>query len=296
MSLLQPFLARVRARVETALDERLPVVIDAPTALHAAMRYATLDGGKRLRAALVYAVGEALGAPDELLDVPACALELVHAYSLVHDDLPAMDDDDLRRGRPTLHKAFDEATAILAGDALHTLAFELLAHDPTLAVAPAVRLKMLAILAQASGSQGMAGGQAIDLAAVGHTLTLAQLEDMHARKTGALIRAAVTIGALAASSPPSLLTHLDDYATHIGLAFQIVDDILDVEGDTATLGKPQGSDQERAKPTYPAILGLERAKLLAREHHASALESLAPLGDNGFLLREIADFVIARTH
>jgi len=296
LSLLQPFLTRVRARVETALDARLPPATVAPTTLHAAMRYATLNGGKRLRAALVYAVGEALGAPDDRLDVPACALELVHAYSLVHDDLPAMDDDDLRRGRPTVHKAFDEAIAILAGDALHTLAFELLADDPALAIAPADRLKMLAILAQAGGSQGMAGGQAIDLAAVGRHLTLAQLEDMHARKTGALIRAAVVLGALAASPGPSLLPHLDEYARHLGLAFQIVDDILDIEGDTDTLGKPQGSDQERAKPTYPAIVGLERAKSLAREHHASALESLAPLGDNGRLLREIADFVIARTH
>jgi len=296
LSLLEPFLTRVRARVEAALDARLPTATVAPTTLHAAMRYATLDGGKRLRAALVYAVGEALGAPDEPLDVPACALELVHAYSLVHDDLPAMDDDDLRRGRPTVHKAFDEATAILTGDALHTLAFELLVNDPSLTIPPADRLKMLAILAQASGSQGMAGGQAIDLAAVGSTLTLIQLEDMHARKTGALIRAAVALGALTASPPPSLLPPLDEYARHLGLAFQIVDDILDVEGDTATLGKPQGSDQERAKPTYPAILGLERAKALAREHHASALESLAPLGDNDRLLREIADFVIARTH
>ena len=296
MSLLQPFLTRVRARVETALDARLPAATVAPTTLHVAMRYATLDGGKRLRAALVYAVGEALGAPDELLDTPACALEMVHAYSLVHDDLPAMDDDDLRRGRPTTHKAFDEATAILAGDALQTLAFELLAVDSTQAIPADNRLKMLAILAQAGGSQGMAGGQAIDLAAVGRTLSLAQLEDMHARKTGALIRAAVALGALAANPAPSLLSCLDEYARHLGLAFQIVDDILDVEGDTSTLGKPQGSDQERAKPTYPTILGLERAKTLAREHHAAALESLAPLGDNGRLLREIADFVIARTH
>jgi len=260
------------------------------------MRYATLDGGKRLRAALVYATGSALGTAEETLDVPACALELIHAYSLVHDDLPSMDNDDLRRGRPTVHKAFDEATALLVGDALQTLAFELLAHDPTLDVAPTIRLCMIATLSQASGSTGMAGGQAIDLASVGRRLTLAELQDMHARKTGALIRAAVALGALAADPPSPVLSALDAFSGHLGLAFQIVDDILDVEGDTATLGKPQGSDQERSKPTYPALLGLERARTLAREHHATALESLAPLGDNAGLLREIADFVVHRTH
>ena len=294
--MLEPFLTRTRARVEAALDARLPAAEAAPIHLHAAMRYATLGGGKRLRAGLCYAAGEALGAADTVLDVPACALELIHAYSLVHDDLPAMDDDDLRRGRPTLHRAFDEATAILAGDALHTLAFELLASDPALDVPAARRLAMLARLAEAAGSVGMAGGQAIDLAAVGQTLTLTQLEDMHARKTGALIRAAVVLGALAADSRPDALVKLDDYARHIGLSFQIVDDILDIEGDTATLGKPQGSDQQRQKPTYPALLGLDRARRLAAEHHAAALESLGFLGDNAQLLREIADFVIRRTH
>jgi len=293
---LQSYLTRIRARVEEALDRRLPAATVAPHALHAAMRDATLDAGKRLRAALVYAVGESLGATAETLDVPACAIELIHAYSLVHDDLPSMDNDDLRRGRPTVHKAFDEATALLVGDALQTLAFELLASDPALGVDPSVRLNMLTILARASGSLGMAGGQAIDLAAVGRTLTLTELQDMHARKTSALIRASVTLGALPAGPGPGLLARLDAYAEHAGLAFQIVDDILDVEGDTATLGKPQGSDQERAKPTYPALLGLERSRALVREHHAAALESLASLGDNVRLLREIADFVIHRTH
>jgi len=293
---LAEFLARARTQVEAALDARLPPASATPGRLHTAMRYATLDGGKRLRAALVYATGEALGARTELLDVPACALELIHAYSLVHDDLPAMDDDDLRRGKPTCHKAFDEATAILVGDALHTLAFELLAADPELTAPADRRLAMIARLAAAAGSAGMAGGQAIDLAATGRVLTLAELEAMHARKTGALIRAAVALGALTANADPGLLARLDDYARHIGLAFQIVDDILDIEGDTATLGKPQGSDAERAKPTYPAILGLEQAKTLARECHAAALESLSPLEDNGRLLCEIADFIIYRTH
>jgi len=297
MKRLPEFLARVRARIETALDQRLPSADTEPRRLHAAMRYVTLGGGKRLRAALVIATGEALGAQPAALDVPACALELVHAYSLVHDDLPAMDNDDLRRGKPTCHKAFDEATAILAGDALQTLAFELLARDPVLAVEPVQRLAMLIQLAQAAGSAGMAGGQAIDLDAVGKPLTLAGLEDMHARKTGALIRAAVALGALSVpNSDTARLAQLDTYARAIGLAFQITDDILDVESDTATLGKPQGSDQKHAKPTYPALLGLERARALARKQHALALESLQSLGDNGRLLGEIADFVLDRTH
>jgi farnesyl diphosphate synthase len=297
MKRLPEFLARVRARIETVLDQRLPSADTEPRRLHAAMRYVTLGGGKRLRAALVIATGEALGAQPAALDVPACALELVHAYSLVHDDLPAMDNDDLRRGKPTCHKAFDEATAILAGDALQTLAFELLARDPVLAVEPVQRLAMLIQLAQAAGSAGMAGGQAIDLDAVGKPLTLAGLEDMHARKTGALIRAAVALGALSAPNiDTARLAQLDTYARAIGLAFQITDDILDVESDTATLGKPQGSDQKHAKPTYPALLGLERARALARKQHALALESLQSLGDNGRLLGEIADFVLDRTH
>jgi farnesyl diphosphate synthase len=293
---LPEYLNRVRARTEAALEARLPRADAEPHALHAAMRYATLNGGKRLRAALVYATGEALGARTELLDVPACALELIHAYSLVHDDLPAMDNDDLRRGKPTVHKAFDEATAILAGDALQTLAFEILAHDPALAVAPAQQLAMIAELARASGSLGMAGGQAIDLGAVGSALTLDQLEAMHARKTGALICAAVALGALTANAEAATRVRLDDYARAIGLAFQIVDDVLDVESDTATLGKPQGSDAERAKPTYPALLGLDEAKKLAADCHRRALESLVPLGDNGAILRAIADFIIQRRH
>jgi farnesyl diphosphate synthase len=296
LSSLDSFLADVRARAERALDARLPATSVEPQRLHAAMRYATLDGGKRLRAALVHATGTAFGAGPDALDVPACAIELIHAYSLIHDDLPAMDDDDLRRGKPTVHKAFDEATAILAGDALQALAFELLAHDPALAVSAEIRIEMIATLATAAGAQGMAGGQAIDLAATGRRLDLAALQDMHARKTGALIRASVTLGALAAEVEPGTRRRLDDYARHLGLAFQIVDDVLDVEGDTATLGKPQGSDQASAKATYPALLGLDRAKELAREHQGAALESLAPLGDNVRLLRELAGFVVDRSH
>ena len=293
---LPEFLKRVRARTEAALDTRLPRTGHAPPFLHAAMRYAVLDGGKRLRAALVYATGEALGANDDLLDVPACAIELIHAYSLVHDDLPAMDNDDLRRGKPTVHKAFDEATAILAGDALQTLAFEILAHDPALTITLAQRLTLITELARASGSLGMAGGQAIDLGSVGSALTLEQLEAMHTKKTGALIRAAVALGAITGNADPTTRKQLDDYAQALGLAFQIVDDILDVESDTATLGKPQGSDAERAKPTYPSLLGLAQAKALAADCHRRALESLTSLGDNGHTLRAIADFVIQRRH
>ena len=291
------FLARIRARIEQALDQRLPAPTRAPQRLHAAMRHATLGGGKRLRAALVYATGEAFRAPQEVLDVPACALELMHAYSLAHDDLPAMDNDDLRRGKPTVHKAFDDATAILAGDALQALAFELLASDAALAINPARRLSMIARLGAAAGSAGMAGGQAVDLDAVGKQLSLAELEAMHHAKTGALISAAVALGALSAEDTGvAQLAALDAYARAIGLAFQIADDILDVEGAAATLGKTPGRDQILAKPTYPALLGMDRARLLAREQHTIALESLSPLGDNVRLLSDIADFILDRTH
>ncbi len=290
-------LARYRLRVERALDECLPAATVEPARLHAAMRYAVLDGGKRLRACLTYAAGAALGVADAALDAPAGAVELLHAYSLVHDDLPAMDNDELRRGKPTCHRAFDEATALLVGDALQALAFERLATHPGLTVGPARRLEMIARLAQAAGSRGMAGGQAIDLAAVGRTLSPGTLQDMHERKTGALIRATVALGALACEDlDRAVLDDLDRYARAVGLAFQIVDDILDVEGDTATLGKPRGSDAARGKPTYPAALGLDQARALARAQHAQALASLQALGDNARFLREIADFVIERTH
>ena len=286
-------LQRYRERVETALAQTLPPENRAPARLHAALRYATLNGGKRLRACLVYASGAALGGDLAMFNAPAVAVELIHAYSLVHDDLPCMDNDDLRRGQPTCHKAFDEATALLVGDALQPLAFEVLASAPQ---PPEVRVQMMATLAHAAGSAGMAGGQAIDLAAVGRQLTLAELEQMHALKTGALIRAAVRLGALAADADGAALTALDEYAATLGLAFQIVDDVLDVEGDTRTLGKAAGADAARNKPTYPALLGLTGAKEKAAALHAHALESLAVFGDNAQVLAHIADFIVQRRH
>ncbi len=282
-------------RAEEALDCWLPPETVQPRRLHKAMRYAVLGDGKRVRPILVYATGYVLGTNKRALDGPACAVELVHAYSLVHDDLPSMDNDDLRRGRPTCHRAFDEATAILAGDALQALAFHVLAHDPRITTGPKQRLEMINALAQACGSRGMAGGQAIDLEAVGRELTLAELENMHIRKTGALIRASVKLGAL--SKPEiesSLLARLDRYAKCIGLAFQVQDDILDVETPTDTLGKPQGSDLARNKPTYPNLLGLEGAKQVAADLHREAIESLANLGQAAEPLRWIADYIIQR--
>ncbi|OGI44895.1 MAG: geranyl transferase [Candidatus Muproteobacteria bacterium RBG_16_64_11] len=297
MNRFEQTLARYRQRVERALDRCLPPADTPPARLHTAMRYACLAGGKRLRASLVYATGESLGVPIEALDAPACAVECLHAYSLVHDDLPTMDNDDLRRGKPTCHKAFDEATALLVGDALQSLAFEILANDTGTGAAPARRLQMIAQLAHAAGSKGMAGGQAIDLASVGKTLTAAELEAMHLRKTGALITAAVRLGALAhAATPDATLERLADYGRCLGLAVQITDDILDIEADTATLGKPQGSDAARAKPTYPAILGLEAAKSAGRDLHRQALASLGGLGDNMRFLADIADYIIERRH
>ena len=296
MSFLHDFLPSSQVRVEQALDRHLPSVQTEPQRLHEAMRYAVVSGGKRLRAALVYATGETLGAKPEQLDAPASALELIHAYSLIHDDLPAMDNDDLRRGKPSCHRAFDEATALLAGDALQTRAFEILANAADPSISAQRRLDMVARLAAAAGSLGMAGGQAIDLQAVGRTLDLAELENMHARKTGALFRAAVALGALSAPRvSDTTLAALDRYAACIGLAFQITDDILDVEASTATLGKPQGSDQRRKKPTYSAILGIERARVLARTQYEEALASLAGLGDNMQLLMEIAGYIQDRT-
>jgi farnesyl diphosphate synthase len=286
-----------QARAAWALDQRLPAVDLHPGALHRAMRYAVLGGGKRIRPVLVYLSGATVGAKPEALDGPACAVEFIHAYSLIHDDLPAMDDDDLRHGQPTCHKTFGEALAILAGDALQALAFQVLSQDAAMVVDPAIRLRMLAVLAQAAGSRGMAGGQAIDLAAVGQTLTLAELEDMHIHKTGALIRASVLLGAL--SQPmiePAVLERLDHYAKCIGLAFQIRDDILDVIGDAATLGKHTGADRALAKPTYPALLGLEGAREHARMLHAEALASLQPLGAEAEPLRWIASYVVERAY
>jgi farnesyl diphosphate synthase len=284
-----------RERVDRSLDQWLPEETTLPFDLHRAMRYAVFNGGKRVRPVLVYAGGQAVDAPTEYLDGPACAVELIHAYSLVHDDLPAMDNDDLRRGQPTCHKVFGDALAILAGDAMQALAFHILVHGA--GPDAARRVEMVEALSHAAGSRGMAGGQAIDMAAVGKELTVAELENMHIHKTGALIRASVQLGALCA---PELdrdrLRQLDHYAKCIGLAFQIQDDILDEEGDTATLGKTQGADRERNKPTYPALLGIEGSRSLAHELLDDALHSLDGFDEAATPLRDIARYVIERTH
>ena len=291
----QHLLQSYQARVEQALEHWLPAASIIPQRLHTAMRYSTLEGGKRIRPALVYATGEALNVPMNQLDGPACAVELIHVYSLIHDDLPAMDDDALRRGKPTCHIAFDEATAILAGDALQALAFHILSKDPNMIGQADSRLKMIEHLAQCSGSRGMAGGQAIDMDAVGKPLNLAELENMHIHKTGALIRASVSLGAL--SSPAvdiAVLEQLDHFAMHMGLAFQIRDDILDIESDTETLGKPNGADKQRNKPTYPAILGMKEAKAMAETHFQEAMNSLDVLGTKAGTLRWLARYIVER--
>jgi farnesyl diphosphate synthase len=281
--------------VEATLERWLPPATTQPERLHGAMRYATLGEGKRVRPILVYATGKALGVQPQLLDGPACAVELIHAYSLVHDDLPAMDDDDLRRGQPTCHKAFDEATAILAGDALQTLAFKVLARDPRLEVDNGIRLQMIDTLALASGSRGMAGGQAIDLESVGKELDVVQLENMHIHKTGALIRASVRLGALACpEADPVKVEGLDRYAKCIGLAFQVRDDILDIEGDPETTGKARGMDQAKSKPTYPALLGLEESREKAQLLCQEALNSIDALGQDAEPLRWLADYIVDR--
>ncbi len=292
---LKRYLAICQERVDSALEVQLPADSIQPQQLHKAMRYATLNGGKRVRPMLVYAAAEALGVAPEQLDGPACAVELIHAYSLIHDDLPAMDDDDLRRGRPTCHKAFDEATAILAGDALQTLAFKVLSQESASPFIPEVRLQMVETLAYASGSRGMAGGQALDLAAVGQEIDLAQLENMHIHKTGALIHASVKLGCLAAGDrDPEQGQQLEHYAKCIGLAFQVQDDILDVEGDTATLGKTQGKDEANGKPTYPSLIGIKSAKELAQSLRQDALDSLSSFDRRADPLRWLADYIVNR--
>ncbi len=296
-----PALGYAQQRIEQVLTAWLPGANHSPEKLHAAMRYSALGGGKRLRPALVYATGRMLGVPEEWLDVPAAAVELVHVYSLVHDDLPAMDDDDLRRGRPTCHKAFDEATALLAGDALQTLAFECLAHHGPTALPASARLAMVRCLAVAAGSAGMAGGQAIDLAAVGRKLDAAEVEQMHRLKTGALLTCSIELAAYAAASLAPGLAHgaaanLRTFGDQLGLAFQIVDDLLDVEGDPALLGKATGADAARDKPTYPAAVGVAAAKAKAAELTAAALEALHPFGAAGAELAGLARFVIQRAY
>jgi len=261
------------------------------------MRYSVMNGGKRVRPLLAYAACEALGAPAEQANGAACAVELIHAYSLVHDDLPAMDDDDLRRGQPTTHKAFDEACAILAGDGLQSLAFSALL-DPRLSPQPdSIRLAMVQALAKAAGPAGMVGGQAIDLGSVGLKLDQQALEFMHRHKTGALIEASVRLGALASGrAEQAQLDALQTYAQAIGLAFQVQDDILDVESDTATLGKRQGADIARDKPTYPALLGLETAKAYANELRDQALDAVQGLGEHAEPLRALARYIVERRH
>lgn len=284
-----------QSRVERALDKSLPGAEQEPSTLHQAMRYAVLGSGKRIRPVLVYACGETLGVSLDILDTPAVAVELIHAYSLIHDDLPAMDNDDLRRGKPTCHRAFDEATAILAGDAIQALAFQVLAGDNGNGLSNGQRIRMIDVLATASGSRGMAGGQAIDLAAVGKALSLAELENMHNHKTGALIRASIELGALCHPHiQQDEINRLSAYARDIGLAFQVQDDILDIEAETEVMGKPQGSDIERNKPTYPNLLGLDGAKRIAAELHTRALASLVEFGDDAEILRQIADYIIKR--
>ena len=286
-----------QSHMEQALAARLPPADSVPARLHQAMHYSVLGGGKRIRPALVFATARTLGLSDVQVEAIACAIEFVHVYSLVHDDLPAMDNDDLRRGRPTCHKAFDEATAILTGDALQSLAFQVLAFDPTLTAAPAMRLQLIALLGAASGTSGMAGGQAIDLAAQGQRLDIGQVEDMHARKTGALIRASVM---MPATCLPGLDRRLYDalagFVAPIGLAFQIQDDLLDVLGDAVTLGKAAGADSERAKPTHPAVLGVPASQERVRLLHEQALASLTPFAERADALRAIAAWLLARSY
>jgi geranylgeranyl pyrophosphate synthase len=293
--IFQSRLDAYQKRVNAALDKYLPSDDPPEHNLAEAIRYSVIGGGKRIRPAMVYAAGEAMGVSTDLLDIPACAVEMIHAYSLIHDDLPAMDNDDLRRGRPTCHKAFDEATAILAGDALQALAYEILAKDDHKELTPEHRITMLSLLTEASGAHGMAGGQAVDLASVGKQLTLEQLEHMHQLKTGALIRASILLGGMCKRDISETETQiLSDYARCIGLSFQIQDDILDVISDTQTLGKPQGSDQKQEKPTFPAIIGLETSIQLALEKHQLALKILEPLDEKADSLRQLSAYIVQR--
>ena len=292
MQSLSEQLSKYQKEVDQALLERLPSQDQNPERLHQAMHYVVFNGGKRVRPVLVYAAGQALGANLSTLHAPAVAVELIHAYSLTHDDLPAMDDDDLRRGKPTCHKTYDEATAILTGDALLTLAFDVLSQDASAKAES--QLEVIRILAKASGAAGMVGGQAIDFFAMGQTLTLDELKHMHAHKTGALINASVLMGACAANADLAQTQALSNYADCIGLSFQIRDDILDVEGDTAVIGKSQGSDEALNKPTYPALLGLDGAKQAALDLHDKALTALEKFDDKADTLRNLSSYIVSR--
>jgi farnesyl diphosphate synthase len=293
--LFDSLVADYQQRVDTALDHWLPPADVNPVRLHQAMRYAVLAPGKRVRPILVYATAAALGIDPQRVDGAACAVEIIHAYSLIHDDLPAMDDDDLRRGRPTCHREFDEATAILAGDSLQALAFYIISHDSAMTPDAAARLQMIEKLSLFSGSRGMAGGQAIDLAAVGKSLNIAELETMHIHKTGALIRTCIQLAALSTDAlDDTQLQALDSYAKSIGLSFQVQDDILDVTGDTETLGKMQGADSARNKPTYPSIIGLQASQEKALDLHQNALQALSIFGEEADILRYISAWFVER--
>lgn len=281
-----------QARIEQVLDEVLPPASQAPDTLHDAMRYSALGGGKRVRALLCYAAAELCNTDITVADAAASAVELIHAYSLVHDDMPCMDNDDLRRGKPSCHKQYDDATALLVGDALQSLAFDVLS-TPQLCTNANQQVSMINILAKAAGSTGMAGGQAIDLSAIGKALTQLELETMHQLKTGALIQAAALLGASGGSLEQVSAVHT--FADNIGLAFQVIDDILDVEADTSTLGKTAGKDADSNKPTYVTILGLDVAKQLASQLHAAAIGALAPYGEQALRLRQLAGFITQRS-
>ena len=282
------------ARTERKLDDVLPVAGTLPARLHEAMRYSVLNGGKRIRPILVYATGASLGIPLERLDGPAAAIELMHAFSLVHDDLPSMDDDELRRGKPTTHRAFDEATAILAADALQPLAFQVLATDESMQCTAESRLKIIELLADACGSAGMTGGQAIDLGAEGKRLNAAELENMYRLKTGCLLKVSVLSAAYCADIVHPQIPALERFIDSVGLAFQIKDDILDIEGDTEVIGKQQGADIERDKATWPALFGLEEARAKANELLEVALDEISTIGPSADPLRQVARYIVER--
>jgi farnesyl diphosphate synthase len=288
------WMSAVQDRTEAMLSRVLPSTEKAPSRLHEAMRYSVLKGGKRVRPLLCHATGALFGAAPEILDAPAAAVELIHAYSLVHDDLPAMDNDVLRRGKPTCHVEFDEATALLVGDALQALAFELIA-TPQATLPPIWQLEMVRVLGEASGSRGMAGGQAFDLQSVGRQLDVPELEFMHIHKTGALIRAAVLLGAHVGGASVEQLALLSRHAHRVGLLFQVVDDILDASTDTATLGKTAGKDAASNKPTYVTLLGIGAANELAEQLRTEAHLALVPFGASANRLTELTDFIVDRT-
>lgn len=297
MTNLNDYLEQCSQRVESFFDKALPTKDQAPTTLHSAIRYSALSGGKRIRPALVYATGEALGLELSKIDCIAAAIELMHCYSLIHDDLPAMDDDDLRRGKPTVHRAYDEATAILAGDAMQALAFSVLTDEQLPGPDHAIRSRLTYLLATAVGSQGMAGGQAMDLAAVDQNISIEALEYIHRQKTGCLIRACIDMAQVCSESLTDLQRqNLLQFSEHLGIAFQIRDDILDEISDTDTLGKPQGSDRELNKPTYVSILGVQTSENKCRDYFQQALQCLEDFDDKAHWLRLLAEHIVCRQH